>query len=70
MKYFVTGATGFIGGELARPLIEAGHHVTALVRTPSKAGALRALGFTARPLAEDWPPTVEHELRCLSKGGQ
>jgi nucleoside-diphosphate-sugar epimerase len=46
MKYFVTGATGFLGGELARQLIVAGHQVIALVRTPSKAEALRALGAT------------------------
>jgi nucleoside-diphosphate-sugar epimerase len=44
MKYFVTGATGFLGGELARQLIAAGHDVVALVRTPAKADALRALG--------------------------
>jgi nucleoside-diphosphate-sugar epimerase len=44
MKYFVTGATGFLGGELARQLVAAGHHAVALVRTPAKADALRALG--------------------------
>ena len=32
MKYFVTGATGFIGGRLARRLREMGHEVVALVR--------------------------------------
>ncbi len=46
MKYFVTGATGFLGAEVARQLITAGHQVVALVRTPSKADALRALGAT------------------------
>jgi nucleoside-diphosphate-sugar epimerase len=44
MKFFVTGATGFLGGELARQLIAAGHQVVALVRNPAKADALRALG--------------------------
>lgn len=43
MRYFVTGATGFIGGELARQLSEAGHKVVALVRDPSKASKLAAL---------------------------
>jgi len=46
MKYFITGATGFLGGEIARQLREAGHEVIALVRTPSKAGALRDLGVS------------------------
>ena len=42
--YFLTGATGFIGGVLARQLVEAGHTVRALVRTSAKADALRRLG--------------------------
>jgi nucleoside-diphosphate-sugar epimerase len=37
MKYFVTGATGFIGGRVARQLLAAGHEIVALVRTQSKA---------------------------------
>lgn len=44
MKAFVTGATGFIGGHLARKLRERGDQVVALVRSPDKAGALRASG--------------------------
>ena len=44
MNYFLTGATGFIGGRVARQLIEAGHRVIALVRDKSKAGELKALG--------------------------
>lgn len=44
MRYFITGATGFIGGTIARQLIEAGHQVVALVRTPSKAADLANLG--------------------------
>ncbi|HEX4203448.1 MAG TPA: NAD-dependent epimerase/dehydratase family protein [Ktedonobacteraceae bacterium] len=44
MKYFVTGATGFIGGRVARQLRASGHEVITLVRTPSKAQALVALG--------------------------
>jgi nucleoside-diphosphate-sugar epimerase len=40
MRYFLTGATGFLGGELARQLAAAGHQVTALVRDPAKAQTL------------------------------
>ncbi|HXG67792.1 MAG TPA: NAD-dependent epimerase/dehydratase family protein [Blastocatellia bacterium] len=45
MKYFLTGATGFIGGRLARQLIEAGHQVSAIVRDPAKAQDLADLGI-------------------------
>jgi len=45
MKVFLTGATGFIGGRLARRLREAGHEVTALVRSPEKAAPLKRLGI-------------------------
>ncbi|MDX2162444.1 MAG: SDR family NAD(P)-dependent oxidoreductase [bacterium] len=44
MRYFVTGATGFIGGRLARVLLEHGHQVVIVARTPGKAAALQALG--------------------------
>ena len=46
MKYFLTGATGFLGGKLAQILRAEGHEVVALVRTPSKATALKNLGVT------------------------
>ena len=44
MKYFVTGATGFVGNVLVRKLREAGHEVNASVRSLDKAKDLRALG--------------------------
>ena len=44
MKAFVTGATGFIGGHVARKLRERGDEVVALVRSPAKADELRTLG--------------------------
>src|SRR5262252_5969775 len=44
MRYAITGATGFVGGEVARQLRDAGHDVVALVREPSRAGRLADLG--------------------------
>ncbi len=43
-RAFLTGATGFIGGKVAERLRERGDEVVALVRTPSKAGKLEAIG--------------------------
>src|SRR5215210_7122194 len=45
MKYFVTGATGFVGGQVVRQLIEAGHQVTAIVRNLAKAQDLANAGI-------------------------
>ena len=44
MRCALTGATGFVGGELARQLIDAGHEVVALVRSPARAIQLDAIG--------------------------
>lgn len=44
MKYFVTGATGFVGGVLTKKLREAGHEVHASVRDVNKADELKNLG--------------------------
>lgn len=44
MKYFVTGATGFVGGALARRLRADGHEVRAVVRDPARASGLAATG--------------------------
>jgi len=44
MRVFITGATGFIGGEVARLLRAHGDDVRALVRNPARAGALEELG--------------------------
>lgn len=44
MKVFVTGGTGFIGGEVVRQLRDRGDEVVALVRTPQKGAKLTRLG--------------------------
>jgi nucleoside-diphosphate-sugar epimerase len=43
-RYFLTGATGFIGAELTKQLIGRGHQVVALARSPEKAPLLKTLG--------------------------
>jgi uncharacterized protein YbjT (DUF2867 family) len=45
MKIFVTGATGYIGGTLAQRLVQAGHQVHGLLRSPEKAKPARANGI-------------------------
>ena len=44
MKVFVTGGTGFIGGEVVRQLRARGDDVVCLVRSPAKAAEVEALG--------------------------
>jgi dihydroflavonol-4-reductase len=44
VKVFVTGATGFIGGEVVRRLRDRGDDVVALVRSPGKGAKLTQLG--------------------------
>ena len=44
MRVFVTGGTGFIGGQVIRKLRERGDEVRALVRSPDKGQALADLG--------------------------
>ncbi len=59
MRYAMTGATGFVGGALARLLREAGHDVVALVRDPSRAGDLRDLGVELVPGDLDDPDALD-----------
>jgi nucleoside-diphosphate-sugar epimerase len=63
LKYLVTGATGFIGGRVARALVADGHQVITIARDPSRARDLRALGVQVRPgdvtIAESvWGPMM------------
>jgi nucleoside-diphosphate-sugar epimerase len=44
MKVFVTGGTGFIGGEVVRQLRERGDDVVCLARNPEKAAKVSSLG--------------------------
>jgi nucleoside-diphosphate-sugar epimerase len=78
MRVFVAGATGVIGRRLVPRLVERGHRVTGLTRTPGKAGAVRAAG--AEPAVADGldgaavgeavaraaPDTVVHQMTALT----
>jgi nucleoside-diphosphate-sugar epimerase len=73
----ITGATGFIGGRLARRLIAHGHRVICLVRPNSNADSLRSIGAqlvwgdiadrasVARALAGVEICTVFHAAGCV-----
>jgi nucleoside-diphosphate-sugar epimerase len=78
MRIFVAGATGALGRRLVPLLVERGHQVTAMTRTPAKAAGLRAAG--AEPVVADAldrqavleavtaarPEVVVHELTALA----
>lgn len=52
MRVFVAGGTGTLGRPTVRLLVQAGHTVRALARTPDRCDALRALG--AEPVVADF----------------
>jgi nucleoside-diphosphate-sugar epimerase len=80
MRIMVAGATGAVGQRLLPMLIEDGHEVVALTRTPAKAEGLRALG--ALPVVADAldreavlgavlgaePEVIVHQMTALTGG--
>jgi nucleoside-diphosphate-sugar epimerase len=78
MKVFLAGGSGVLGRMLVPDLVDAGHEVVAMTRTPSKQDALRASG--ARPVVADAldpdavadvvgaaePEVIVHQLTSLS----
>jgi uncharacterized protein YbjT (DUF2867 family) len=65
-RVFVAGASGVIGVRLVRLLVDAGHDVAGLTRTPAKAGRLAALG--AEPIVADAfdREALTHAVRAFS----
>jgi dihydroflavonol-4-reductase len=49
MKVFVTGGTGFIGGQVTKRLVESGHEVCCLVRSTTATPLLKGLGVRLAP---------------------
>jgi nucleoside-diphosphate-sugar epimerase len=59
MKVFVAGATGVAGSGAVPALVEAGHDVTAAIRSPAKAQLMRSWG--AAPVETDlFDPAATH----------
>jgi nucleoside-diphosphate-sugar epimerase len=61
MKFFLTGAGGYIGGSVAARLIEGGHEVAGLTRDAEKASALAAAGITPVVASLDDSPTLARQ---------
>src|SRR5438270_8695778 len=64
MKYFVTGATGFVGGNVVRQLVTLGHEVVVSVRNPAKARELADLGVAIH----QGDVTVKESMRAPMRG--
>jgi nucleoside-diphosphate-sugar epimerase len=81
MNVFVAGGSGTIGKPLVRALLDAGHQVTALTRSPHQRSELLALGASVAvadalnrdalvEVVRSARPTHEiHQLTALPKGG-
>ena len=79
MRVFVAGATGVIGKRLVPRLLEAGHQVTGMTRSPERRASLEALGvecsvcdaLSAEELRDAVrnarPDVVIHQLTSLPK---
>lgn len=79
MRVFLAGATGVIGRPLLTRLLEAGHHVTGMTRSPAGAELVRTMGGVPvvcnvfdtmrlqQAIAEAKPEVVIHELTDIPK---
>ena len=63
MEILLTGATGFVGSHVLAALTDAGHAVTALVRTEESAAKVKAAGANALIGAITDEPAVVNALR-------
>lgn len=64
MKVFITGASGYIGGSVAKTLIDAGHCVYGLVRNQTKVAALQQLGIKPVVGTLDDPSLLKKYTQC------
>ena len=63
LRVLVTAASGFIGSRLCPALVEAGHHVRAMTRTPDKYAGAGDPVFGAAP-DPDTPPRALADPRA------
>ena len=74
MNIVVTGATGFLGGEIVGELLRGGHHVTVLTRDVARAKS--RLDSRAEPVAwgegtsEDWKKSVSESDAVIHLAGE
>ncbi|MBM3989733.1 MAG: NAD-dependent epimerase/dehydratase family protein [Planctomycetes bacterium] len=70
-RVFVTGATGFVGAELVRQLVGAGHEVDVLARASSDRSLLAGLPVRWREGELDSAPAVDDALaQLVARGGE
>ena len=62
MRIFLTGAGGYVGLHILRELLEDGHQVTAVVRSPEKLGP-----FAQHPLLRVVNTDLENETRIIQE---
>lgn len=62
MRVFLTGGTGFVGSEVLRQLLEAGHEVSCLVRQGSEGKLAAPEGMNLHPGDVTRPDTLEGAL--------
>lgn len=60
MRFFITGATGFVGGHLVEHLTRAGHDVRGMARSEAGAATVRAFGGT--PVVADLDTVTAADL--------
>lgn len=62
MRVLVIGATGFLGGAVARRMLREGHDVVALTRAPSKTSALAEAGMATIQGSLDDAVSLKHAV--------